>query len=294
MRDWETTFKLWAKPPGKTEQERCENTEKAIRNAIEASDKLNHRDIKVFTHGSYHNNTNVRKDSDVDVGILCYDTFLMKLPKEYTREDFGITPATYHFKQFKNEVGEALITYFGNNSVSRGNKAFDIHESSYRVDADVAPFFEHRRYSKNGNYLSGVELQPDNGGRIINWPEQHYKNGVDKNSKTNKRFKALVRIIKSLYNEMLEKNVSAAKPINGFLVECLVWNVPNSNFGHTTYKSDVRECLAFLFNNTMTDDQCFEWGEVSELKYLFRGEIKWTRQQVHLFISAAWDYIDFE
>ena len=93
---------------------------------------------------------------------------------------------------------------------------------------------------------------------------------------------------------MLEKNVSAAKPINGFLIECLVWNVPNSNFGHTTYKSDVRECLVFLFNNTMTDDQCFEWGEVSELKYLFRGEIKWTRQQVHLFISAAWDYIGFE
>lgn len=294
MRDWEDTFSSWANPPGKTEQDRCENAEKAIRNAIAASDKLNRRNIKVFAHGSYHNNTNVREDSDVDVGILCYDTFFMNLPEGYTRENFGIEPATYGYEQFKNEVGEALIAYFGKSSVHRGNKAFDIHENSYRVDADVAPFFEHRRYSADGSYLSGIELQPDNGGRIINWPEQHYQNGVSKNTETNRRFKALVRIIKSLHNEMFEKDIAAAKPILGFLIECLVWNVPNDNFGYETYKSDTRSCLAFLFNNTMNDEQCSKWGEVSELKYLFGPHQKWTRQQTHLFISAAWDYIGFE
>ncbi len=293
MRDWEPTFELWAKPPGKTEQERCENAEKAVRNAIEASDKLNQRNIKVFFHGSYRNNTNVRKDSDVDVGILCYDTFFMYLPNGSTREDFNISSATYQYDQFKNEVGEALVVYFGESSVSRGNKAFDIHENSYRVDADVAPFFEHRRYHKDRSYLSGVELTPDNGGRIINWPEQHYNNGVDKNSKTGKRFKSVVRILKSLCNEMSEKDISAAKSISGFLIECMVWNVPNDNFGYTFYKSDVRNCLAFLFNNTRTDEQCSEWGEVSDLKYLFRNQ-RLKRQQAHSFVSAAWDYIGFE
>jgi len=294
MRDWENTFSSWARPPGKTEQERCENAERAIRNAIAESDKLNRRDIKVFVHGSYRNNTNVREDSDVDVGILCYDTFFMELPEGYTRESFGIKPATYHYEQFKNEVGEALIAYFGKSSVHRGNKAFDVHENSYRVDADIAPFFEHRRYSTDGSYLSGVELQPDNGGRIKNWPEQHYQNGVNKNTKTSRRFKALVRILKSLCNEMSEKDIAAAKPILGFLNECLVWNVPDDNFGYLTYTSDTRSCLAFLFNNTRDDEQCSEWGEVSELKYLFRGSQKWTRQQAHSFISAAWDYIGFE
>lgn len=294
MHDWENTFSSWAKPPGKTEQERCENAERAIRNAIAASDKLNRRDIKVFAQGSYRNNTNVRKDSDVDVGILCYDTFFMDLPEGYTRENFRIDPTTYQYKQFKDEVGEALIAYFGKSSVLRGNKAFDIHENSYHVDADVAPFFEHRRYSTDGSYLSGVELQPDNGGKVINWPEQHYQNGVSKNTETNRRFKALVRIIKSLCNEMSDKGITEAKPILGFLIECLVWNVPNDQFGYSTYKSDVRSCLAFLFNNTMNDEQCSEWGEVSELKYLFRGRQKWTRQQAHSFISAAWDYIGFD
>ena len=69
--DWESTFSSWAKPPGKTEQEGCENAEGAIKNAIAASDKLKSRNIKVFTQGSYQNNTNVRQDSDVDIGILC-------------------------------------------------------------------------------------------------------------------------------------------------------------------------------------------------------------------------------
>ena len=52
--NWEDVFRDRAKPPGKTEQDRCANAEGAIRNAIKASDKLNLRDIKVFAQGSYH------------------------------------------------------------------------------------------------------------------------------------------------------------------------------------------------------------------------------------------------
>ena len=54
----------------------------------------------------------------------------------------------------------------------------------------------------------------------------------------------------------------------------------------------MKNCLAFLFNNTIKYDTCSEWGEVSELKYLFRGN-KWTRTQAFLFIDKAWDYIGF-
>ena len=291
--NWEEKFKRWAAPPGKTEEERCSNAEKAIRNAINASDKLNHRNIRIFTQGSYRNNTNVREDSDVDVGILCFDTFFHDFPEGYTRESFSITPATYHYEQFKNEVGEALISYFGAGAVSRGNKAFDVHETSYHVEADVAAFFEHRRYSTNGKYLSGVELRPDNGGEVINWPEQHYQNGVEKNKATSRAYKSLVRIIKSLCNEMSEQNIQQAKEVCGFLIECMVWNVPNSSFSHSDWTGDARACLAYLFNNTKEEEKCIDWGEVSELKYLFRGGQKWTRQQAFLFIDKARDHIGF-
>jgi predicted nucleotidyltransferase len=294
-RDWEAQFREWGKPPGKTEQDRCDNAVSAIRNAIKASDKLRIRGISIFAQGSYRNNTNVRKDSDVDIGILCTDTFFHDpLPEGLTPEKLGISEATYQYDQYKNEVEEALVKHFGRSAVKRGNKAFDVHETSYHVEADVAAFFEHRRYQADSTYLEGVELRTDKeNSRVINWPEQHYKNGVRKNNATGTRFKSIVRVLKSLSNEMTEQGVGASD-VPGFLVECLVWNVSNSNFQNSTYWADVRAVLAFLFNNTLTYDNCKEWGEVSELIYLFHSEQKWTWQKAHDFTSAAWDYIGFE
>ena len=292
-RDWESTFTSWAKGPGKTEDERCENAVRAIRNAIGKSTLLKDRRIEVFLQGSYRNRVNVRQNSDVDVGILYRGVFFYDLPEGTTAERFGICPASYTYQQFKNEVEKALVDHFGRQAVHRGNKAFDVTANSYRVEADVAPFFEHRRYSMSGRYDEGVELQPDRGGRIINWPEQHYSNGVAKNTLTRRRYKRVVRILKRLCIEMDDQGIAAAKPIPGFLIECLVWNVPNGHFGHFTYTADVRAVLVFLCNGTMSDEGCWDWAEVSHLKYLFRGQKPWTRSQAHEFLGAAWDYLGF-
>jgi len=293
-RNWEAQFREWAKPPSKSEQDRCDNAESAIRNAIKASDKLRMRDVSVFTHGSYRNNTNVRKDSDVDIGILCRDSLLNDYPAGMSADDFRLNPATYHYNQYKNEIEEALVKHFGRAAVKRGNKAFDVHETSYHVEADVAAFFEHRRYNKNGTYNEGVALLTDiEKKHIINWPEQHYKNGTRKNTATGTRFKSIVRVLKSLSIEMSGAGIKASD-VPGFLIECLVWNVPNDNFQHYAYSADVRAALAFLFNNTRSYEDCRKWGEVSELIYLFHSDQKWTWQQAHAFTSAAWDYIGFE
>ena len=235
----------------------------------------------------------MRQNSDVDVGILCHNSFFYNLPENHTAEDFNINPSNYHYPQLKNETEAALVDHFGKTAVRRGNKAFNIKENSYRVEADVAPFFDHRRYSSNGSYQEGVALQPDNGGRVINWPEQHYNNGVSKNTATHRRYKRLVRILKRLCIEMGDNGIATAKPIPGFLVECLVSNVPNGYFGVSTYTDDMRAVLAFLFNNTITDEECTDWVEVSSLKWLFRGPQPWNRTQVHAFISGAWNYIGF-
>lgn len=291
---WEEQFRTWAQSPSQTETERSENAERAIRNAIKASSKLQARDIKVIRQGSYRNRTNVRRESDVDIGVVCYDTFFEEYPQGTTRDNFGNVPATYHYAQFKNEVGEALTAHFGSAAVTRGNKAFDVKENTYHLEADVAPFFEHRRYDESGKFLSGVELQPDNGGRVINWPEQHYENGNAKNDRTRRSYRALVRIVKSLRNAMDDDKIAAAQPMIGFLNECLVFNVPDTNFAHSSYSDDLRAALVFLYNATESDTGCKDWGEVSELKYLFGPHQKWTRQQAHDFILAAWNYVGFK
>ena len=287
----EETFQSWATAPGETEQTKCDNAVRAVRKAIEASPALKGRSIRVFAQGSYCNRTNVRTDSDVDICVLCADSLFSYLPNGLTDADFALTPATYVYSQYKNEVEAALKAYFGKERVTRGKKAFDIHENTYRLDADAV---EYRRYRGDGTYDSGTAFLPDGGSRIVNWPEQNYENGVAKNKETGQRFKDVVRILKRLRNKMDEEKIAAAKPIPSFLIECLVWNVPNPRFGHATYKEDVREALAHLFNNTRVFDDCKEWGEANEYKYLFRQGQAWTMEQAHSLTSAAWDYLGLE
>ena len=89
------------------------------------------------------------------------------------------------------------------------------------------------------------------------------------------------------------KDFYTAKSIPSYLIECLSWNTPNNGFGHTEYNSDVRFFLAHTFNETINYEKCKDWGEINELKYLFIGQ-KWTCEQTHNFLSAAWNYIGFE
>jgi hypothetical protein len=292
---WEDTFEFWAKPPGQVEMAKCDNAVNAIKKAKNDSAALSKRKVRVFAQGSYCNRTNVRQDSDVDICILCSDSVFVQLPDGKSNSDFGLSsPADYSYSQFKNDVEQALKNHFTAKGVTRGNKAFDIHENTYRVDADAVPCFEYRFYFEDGSYRTGTSFQPESGQRIFNYPEQNYANGVTKNAETGQRFKDVVRILKRLRNKMADENISAAKPTPSFLLECLVWNVPNGYFGHDTYTADVRDALAHLFNNIMKADDCKEWCEINGFKYLFHSSQPWTMQQAHDFTSAAWDYVGFK
>lgn len=294
---WEDTFSSWSNPPGQTEQDNMENAETAIKKAIANNDRLSDMDITVFAQGSYKANTSVKQDSDVDVCVRLNSTFFTFYPAGKNDSDYNNIKGSISYAEYKNLVGEALTDYFGSKYITRGRKAFDIHSNSYRVDADVIPAFAYRRYFGNGHedYIKpvGVAFIPDRGLRIENWPEQNYSNGVDKNKATSLRYKKIVRILKNLRNDMQEENIDAANNIASFLIESLVWNTPNEGFGNSKLTDDVKYVLAHTFNDTRTDETCNEWGEVNELKYLFRPSQPWSRTQANNFLSAAWDYIGF-
>nr|QNO45931.1 hypothetical protein DMJHIOCL_00010 [Methanosarcinales archaeon ANME-2c ERB4] len=291
--EWGERFKTWAQGPGKTEQEKCDNAESAIKKAISAYSRLSGMGISVFAQGSYRARTNIRLDSDVDICVRLNSTAFCDYPQGKTYKDYNRVPSDLAFSDFKDLIQEALIDRFGAGSVKRGNKAFDVHANTYRVDADVVPTFEYRRYNSDGsnNCILGVAFKTDDGVLIENWHEQTYQNGVEKNKTTARRYKRVIRILKNLRNKMQEDKVSAANNIPSFLIECLVWNVPNEDFNNDSHTTDVRCVLAHIFNKTLDDDQCKEWGEVNELKYLFRPSQPWTREQANSFVSAAWDYL---
>lgn len=291
--NWEDKFKRWSTGPGKTEQERCENAISMIKSAIDASDKLKTKSIRVFLQGSYRNKVNVQADSDVDVGIVCSDVFYGDYPKGYTRDSFGYVAASYSFDDFKDDVEAALVAKFGRAAVTRGSKAFDIKANTYRVEADVAPFMEHRRFRTDGSYITGIQQFSDDGKKIINWPEQHYENGVGKNNLTSRKYKRTVRVLKKLTNEMAASGIDEAKNVPGFLCECLIWNVPNNYFNYATYYDVLRNAIIYLYQE-LGKDSSDDWGEVSELKYLFGSSQKWTKQQARQLLVAAWNYVGYE
>jgi hypothetical protein len=298
----EDTLSAWAKGPGTTEQTKCENAERVVREALRADSFLKTLDPapRVFVQGSYKAHTNVRADSDVDICILLPDTYFWNIHfSDITENEVpGIRPAPLSFEDFRSAVETALVNRFGRKGVTRGNKAFDVHANTYRLDADVVAAFEHRRYLKRRPdgvipYELGIEFRTDSGARIINWPDQTYANGVAKNNRTARMYKRAIRIVKRLRNQMQVENVAAAKDIGSFLIESLVWNVPDEGFAYDTYSSVIRYVLAHSFNGTIEDSRCEEWGEVNELKYIFKGS-PGLRDRTHRFLSAAWDYLGFQ
>lgn len=290
---WEDKLRDWAKPPSQSEIDRCDAVIRNVRQAVSESAKLRELKVQVILQGSYRNNTNVKRDSDVDVGVVCPEPFYPFYPQGTDASTFGNKNSDYSYAEYRGEVEAALLAYFAQGAVSKGNKAFNVRESARQVEADVAAFLVHRRYSAGGSYVEGVELRPANAPnqRVINWPEHHYAQGVEKNKQTGGRYKALVRGLKNIRNELVDSEKLDGRAITGFLIECLLAQVPNSTFGNDQYVTDLRGILLHLYRNTDTDAACASWTEVSGMKLLFNSGQKWTRAQAHDFIIKAWQHV---
>ena len=301
VRDWEIDLRVWGRAPGPTEQGKMESTEAWIREAIKASPALASRDIDIRAQGSYKNLSHIPRESDVDIRVVlkevAYYDFEFVDPNATTEamfQRYGISPVAYTFDEFRNDVGAALVARFGGApAVDPGDKAFRIRETRYQVDADVVPAFVHKRYNKIGDPDEGVEFVTRKGRYIINWPEQQFRNGIDKNQATGERYKAMVRALKNLRAEMQDQGNASAEPMSSFLIECLVFNVDNDRFGHTTYYDDMKEVLRLIYHATTSDENCAKWVEESRLKYLFHPVQPWTRAQANAFVLAAWNYVGY-
>ncbi len=290
---WDARFNAWSSPPGQTEKDKCENAVRAVRSAIAASPTLVERGVTVSPQGSYYNRTNVRAESDVDLCVLCKVPFFWELPSGGTPAQFGfVTPADYTFAHYREDIRAALIAHFGAESVRAGRKAFDIHHNTYRIAADAVPALQFRRFRLDGQPILGVAFDSE-GKRIINFPDQHYANGVAKNDATARRFKAVTRILKRLRYEMVAAGVASAQNVQSFEIESMVWNVPNALFGAVTLREDLKRVLAHLYVGTENDEQaCVGWLEVNAIKPLFGYGQPWSRAEVRPFLENAWAYAE--
>lgn len=287
----------WRKPPSDSEEVRLETTERRIREAIQKSEELREYGIEVFGQGSYANDTNVRLESDVDINVCCTSYFFTDyVAQNVNDKTFGYVSGNHAYDDYKEKVRKALVNEFGRDNVKVKNKCFSVVENTNRVKADVVPTYELRRHDNDNpsDVIIGVRYYANNGREVTNYPKQHFANGKAKNAITQKRYKRLVRIFKKIRYKMIEDGEQVNSNITSFLLECLIWNVPNNIFNdNDTWTKRVKDAIIYLYHHTNTDDECKEWGEVSELLYLFRGNRKWSREDVHNYMQQMWTYMGF-
>ncbi len=331
MKFTEQTLNSYSQPLSATEDEQCKN---AIRMVSDALKRLGFTDdgraisllypdtyayslqlrsisgsrqIKLFVQGSYANNTNVRTQSDVDVAVIQEEVFTPEyriasstnFPQ--SDSDYGFVTKPSSNKSFKDEVQECLEYKFGND-VERKNKSIKVHGNTYRKDADTVPCRRYRDYRNDygynpNNYVGGVVIFPDDGGRIINYPEQHIANGRTKNINTHQYYKKFVRIMKKMrylmedsYNSAFS---SAAKNVNSFMLESLLWNVEDKWYLDNCGK--YRKVFAFQLLINLLDqrrDSFMSYKEANGIKPLCPDNTSY--EKLCRFIDALSLYYDYE
>lgn len=305
-RDWKALFTSWSKPASDTEEAKADRAAQMIREAINDHDPLKSKQMSVYGTGSYKNNTNTRLESDIDVAVVLHDCFFSKYPvdKPPQPSDLGHNGGvTYGLSRFRADVGQALVKKFGEKGVTPGTKAFDVHANTVRLDADVAVFLEHHRYTGKKNsdgtwhYLEGVEMRGSGDARIINWHHQHYSNGVDKNNRTGRRYKRVARILKRLRDDMKENRstqVKAAADVPSFLLECLAYNASDDCYQKDHLYDDVHAVITQIWNKTKPETEDLALVEVGGLKWLFSTSQPWSKATAHAFLLRAWQHVGFK
>lgn len=296
----ETDYVAWAKPASETEQTKIDNAINMVKLAIDGESRLSALDIEVFPQGSYANNTNVRLESDVDVCVMSKSVFFYGSSFGLDVSQCGYTNAALSYAEYRNLVKEAIVKKFGCDNVTVGNKSFKIKSNSYHVHADVVPSFEYRNHHSVWDYYEGIKFICNQGQSIVNYPKMHIKNGIEKNNKTNYSYKKLVRILKRVKNIMSSEKLIDPNKITSFLVESLIWHVPNYIITDSdTWGETIREALVYLYNRTKEQQmegqqECSSWSEICGILNLFDNTRKWAITDANLFVLNAWQYLGFK
>lgn len=290
----EDQLTIWSKPPSETEEDKCRNAVEGITRAINAKFGSS---VSIFLQGSYKNRTNVKKDSDVDIVVRHNDYYFgntQYLTEEEKQLYNQIPSSTYTYKNFKNDIQQLLENEFEYGEVERKDKCIKVWGNTYRVNADVVPCFVHKRLqTHNSASDEGIEFITDADNHIISFPQQHFDNGTKKNNNTDTFFKSVVRILKNARNSLIDQGTILEKSMPSFFLECLVWNVPDSNLAKGTYTEATKSAIYTIWNDMGSASKAQDYAEVNNLKWLFRGNNDRTPLQAKNFMQQAWAYFDF-
>ncbi|OBH30756.1 hypothetical protein A5692_18770 [Mycobacterium sp. E342] len=287
-----------------SEDERMDRAQRMVAAAIEAHPAFDgyRSSIAVYAKGSYANLTNVRADSDVDVVVENRDLYYFC----YVPADIAPSPdprrAPYQGRwnsedEWRAEVTAALVNKFGATDVdTSGEVAIAVTEvPGSRPSADVVPSFEFRRFDTPDRRIVhvGSRVFKKTNGHIDNYPAQQLANGRAKDAATGGRYKKYVRALKNAENHLAAAGVIDDLP--SYFMECLVFNVPDvvMTTGYSLdegFRATLRYLIVGLYGKSYREG---DWVEPNRLKYLFRGNDKWSPEDGMFLAYRAWEYLGY-
>ena len=307
--DWNSRFEHWLRPASDSEEQKIERAARMVRDALANNAWLAAEGVSVYAQGSYHNNTNVRLDSDMDLRVVhpgikvqYHSNVHVETANQILSYTFNGPSLSSLNSRMRAEVSAALGSAFGYRNVDdTGSRA--IHLKSLpgsRAEVDVVPTFVlhhvmwidavHNYHTTHG---VGI-LSRDASAWTFNFPQQHTENGVAKRARTKLRFKRCVRMLKRLRNELTELGVRAGELIPSYLIECLAYRVEDA-----FYLDETDDNFARIYRITHRLQQLVadpNWvaqaSEINDVKGLFGDWQGWTSAQVVAFLIAARTHLE--
>ncbi len=288
----ESQLETWSHQGSVTQSAQTHGTIREVLN--DSASPYYSKDFSIFLQGSYGNDTNVYRDSDVDI-VICLNQIyysdtnaLTEGAKSSYNKAFSRAP--YQYADFKADVIAWLAKTYGADVVP-GKKALLIKGNGTRRDADVLVCAQHRRYraSSNGTddqYDEGICFWTSDGTQIINFPKQHAENCTTKHNGTNQWFKRVVRVYKNMRNRMIDDGYIADGVAPSYFMEGMLWNVPVGHFGKS-YEDSFVSTFNWVLKADKTKLAC-----ANDLFWLVRDNSHncWPTENFDTYLAAAKKY----
>ena len=190
--------------------------------------------------GSYHNDTNMFAEIDVDVVIRLDSTFYGNIdeltPANRAALQHGTGgPPIYEHGEFKRDVLQRLRPAFPG-AVTPGSKALAVAAGGASCKADFLPGAQYRRYhsfspQRTDDYTVGLCFLDSGGSQVVSYPRHHSVNCTSKQQATNGSLKPCVRIRENARAPMRERGLIDVGAAPSYFLEDLLYNVQHQCFG---------------------------------------------------------------
>jgi hypothetical protein len=299
---WNERLTHWEKPASDSEEDMIERAASNIRKLMPGNAWLTSEGVQIAPQGSYHNNTNVRQESDLDLRAV-HPSIRVEYAQDVRVESANVVLG-YTFPgptlgqivaQMRSEMASMFTRQFGALNVETdGNKAIRVKSvPGSRAPVDVVPC-SRLHYVRWDGYryvvTEGVAIQARDGTITFNFPDQHHGNGIQKRARTQLRFKRNVRMLKRLRDELVEGGAIKAEEVPSFLVECLVYAVEDSYFLVETDDRYDRLLRVVTRIHEQLNDASWVGAarEINGVKLLFGSHQGWTLDAAKKFSAEAW------